>query len=203
MVEKLQITGGRRLAGEVSVGGAKNAAVATIPAVILCDEPCLIENLPYIDDVRVLNAILTKMGAETDLQKNGSMRIDPRSISTHEGTIDLVRRLRASYYLLGALLGRFNKAEIFLPGGCAIGIRPIDLHIKGMEALGANIITEYGKLIAEAPNGLHGADIYLDTVSVGATINIMLAAVKAQGITTLVNAAKEPHVVDLANFLNA
>jgi UDP-N-acetylglucosamine 1-carboxyvinyltransferase len=202
MIEKLQITGQRRLSGQVSVGGAKNAAVAIIPATILCEETCEIENLPYIDDVRVLNAILTKIGADTVLQKNGYMRINPASIHTHRATFELGRRMRASYYLLGALLGRFNKAEIFLPGGCAIGIRPIDLHIKGMEALGAKVTTEYGKLIAEAPNGLTGADIYLDTVSVGATINIMLAAVKARGITTIVNAAKEPHVVDLANFLN-
>lgn len=202
MIEKLQITGKRCLKGEVSVGGAKNAAVAIIPATILCEEICEIENLPYIDDVRVLNAILTKIGADTVLQKNGYMRINPKPIHTYEATYDLVRRMRASYYLLGALLGRFNKAEIFLPGGCAIGIRPIDLHIKGMEALGAKITTEYGKLIAEAPDGLIGADIYLDTVSVGATVNIMLAAVKAQGVTTIVNAAKEPHVVDLANFLN-
>lgn len=202
MIEKLQITGQRRLSGEVSVGGAKNAAVAIIPATILCEETCEIENLPYIDDVRVLNAILTKIGADTVLQKNGYMRINPNPIQTHKVTFDLVRRMRASYYLLGALLGRFNKAEIFLPGGCAIGIRPIDLHIKGMEALGAKVTTEYGKLIAEAPGGLKGADIYLDTVSVGATVNIMLAAVKAKGTTTIVNAAKEPHVVDLANFLN-
>lgn len=202
MIEKLQITGQRRLQGEVSVTGAKNAAVAIIPATILCEEVCEIENLPYIDDVRVLNAILTKMGADTVLQKNGYMRINPKPIHTWQVTYDLVRRMRASYYLLGALLGRFNKAEIFLPGGCQIGIRPIDLHIKGMEALGAKITTEYGKLIAEAPNGLTGADIYLDTVSVGATVNIMLAAVKAKGTTTIVNAAKEPHVVDMANFLN-
>ncbi len=202
MIEKLQITGKKRLKGEVSVSGAKNAAVAIIPATILCDGLCEIENLPYIDDVRVLNAILSKMGAETVLQKNGYMRINAKPIGTHLATYELVRRMRASYYLLGALLGRFRKAEIFLPGGCAIGIRPIDLHIKGMEALGAKVTMEYGKLIAEAPKGLHGADIYLDTVSVGATVNIMLAAVKAEGTTTIVNAAKEPHVVDLANFLN-
>jgi UDP-N-acetylglucosamine 1-carboxyvinyltransferase len=202
MIEKLQITGRKRLSGEVSVAGAKNAAVAIIPAVILCEETCEIENLPYIDDVRVLNAILTKMGADTVLQKNGYMRINPKPIHTWQVTYELVRRMRASYYLLGALLGRFHKAEIFLPGGCQIGIRPIDLHIKGMEALGAKITTEYGKLIAEAPDGLIGADIYMDTVSVGATVNIMLAAVKAEGVTTIVNAAKEPHVVDMANFLN-
>jgi len=202
MREKLIIKGGKPLTGKVSVSGAKNAAVAILPAAILCEDTCEIENLPNIDDVRLLDYLLRKMGADTTLGKT-TISINTNGVGEYIVDNEAVKLMRASYYLIGALLGRFGKAEVSLPGGCAIGLRPIDQHIKGMEALGATVKAEYGMLKAEAPNGLVGTDIYLDLVSVGATINIMLAAVRAQGKTTIVNAAKEPHVVDVANFLNA
>jgi len=202
MREKLIIKGGKPLSGKVSVSGAKNAAVAILPAAILCEDTCEIENLPNIDDVRLLDYLLRKMGADTTLGKT-TISINTHGVGEYIVDNEAVKLMRASYYLIGALLGRFGKAEVSLPGGCAIGLRPIDQHIKGMEALGATVKAEYGMLKAEAPNGLVGTDIYLDLVSVGATINIMLAAVRAQGKTTIVNAAKEPHVVDVANFLNA
>ena len=202
MREKLVIKGGKPLIGEVTVSGAKNAAVAILPAAILCEGKCDIENLPDIEDVRLLEYLLCQMGAKTSFDGD-AMSIDASGVSSCVVDNDAVKRMRASYYLLGALLGRFGKAEVSLPGGCAIGQRPIDQHIKGFEALGAEVKTEYGMLKASAPNGLVGTDIFLDIVSVGATINIMLAAVKAKGKTTIVNAAKEPHVVDLANFLNS
>lgn len=201
MKEKLIIKGGRPLTGTVTVSGAKNAAVAILPATILCEGECELDNLPNIDDVRLINYLLGSMGAKTELN-NTLIKVDTRELSTYILNNDAVKLMRASYYFMGALLGRFGKAEVALPGGCAIGLRPIDQHVKGMEALGATVKTEYGCLKAEAPNGLHGTDIYLDVVSVGATINIMLAAVLAKGKTTIVNAAKEPHVVDVANFLN-
>ena len=202
MREKLVIKGGKPLIGEVTVSGAKNAAVAILPAAILCEGKCDIENLPDIEDVRLIDYLLCQMGAKTRLAGD-AMSIDASGVTSCVVDNDAVKRMRASYYLLGALLGRFGKAEVSLPGGCAIGQRPIDQHIKGFEALGAEVKTEYGMLKAYAPNGLVGTDIFLDIVSVGATINIMLAAVKARGKTTIVNAAKEPHVVDLANFLNS
>ncbi len=202
MREKLVIKGGKPLIGEVTVSGAKNAAVAILPATILCEGKCDIENLPDIEDVRLIDYLLCQMGAKTSFDGD-TMSIDASAVSSWVVENDAVKRMRASYYLLGALLGRFGKAEVSLPGGCAIGQRPIDQHIKGFEALGAVVKTEYGMLKAYAPNGLVGTDIFLDIVSVGATINIMLAAVKAKGKTTIVNAAKEPHVVDLANFLNS
>lgn len=196
-----EITGGNRLEGVVTISGAKNAALAIIPAAILAGESCLLENLPAIEDVRILEKILSRMGAEVDFTPDGEMRMDPRGIQDYHATFDLVRSLRASYYLLGALLGRYKRAEIALPGGCAIGHRPIDQHIKGMRALGAEVRIENGVVKASATK-LAGAEIYLDVVSVGATINIMLAAVGAEGQTIIANAAKEPHVVDVANFLN-
>lgn len=201
MREKLIIRGGKPLTGSVSVSGAKNAAVAILPAALLCEEACEIENLPNIADVHLLNEVLCGMGAKT-VFLNSIITLDSSGVVDSPVDSDSVKQMRASYYLLGTLLGRFGKAQVALPGGCAIGLRPIDQHVKGMEALGATVKTEYGMLIAEAPNGLTGTDIYLDIVSVGATINIMLAAVKARGKTTIVNAAKEPHVVDVANFLN-
>lgn len=201
MKEKLVITGGTPLTGTVSVSGAKNAAVAILPATLLCEGDCEIDNLPDIDDVRLLAYMLGRMGAGIALDKT-AIKIDSRGVNTHVINNDAVKLMRASYYFMGALLGRFGKAQVCLPGGCAIGLRPIDQHIKGMEALGATVKTEYGMLTATAPDGLAGTDIYLDVVSVGATINIMLAAVRARGRTTIVNAAKEPHVVDVANFLN-
>lgn len=196
-----RINGGKRLEGAVTISGAKNAALAIIPAVILSGESCLLENLPEIEDVRIVEEILTSMGADISRTPDGSMRIDPSSISTFSVTGEMVSSMRASYYLLGALLGRYKKAEIALPGGCAIGQRPIDQHIKGMRALGADIVIQGGSVKARADR-LRGAEIYLDVVSVGATINIMLAAVAAEGQTIIANAAKEPHVVDVANFLN-
>ena len=195
------INGGHRLEGSVTISGAKNAAVAIIPAVILAGESCLVENLPQIEDVRILEQILQHMGADVEFTPDGAMRIDPQKINTHAVTFDMVSRLRASYYLLGAMLGRYGHAEIALPGGCSIGQRPIDQHIKGMRALGAKVVIERGIVKAHAQK-LTGAEIYLDVVSVGATINIMLAAVGAEGQTIISNAAKEPHVVDVANFLN-
>ena len=196
-----RINGGNRLEGAVTISGAKNAALAIIPAVILSGESCLLENLPEIEDVRIVEEILTSMGADISRTPDGSMRIDPSGISTFSVTGEMVSSMRASYYLLGALLGRYKKAEIALPGGCAIGQRPIDQHIKGMRALGADIVIQGGSVKARADR-LRGAEIYLDVVSVGATINIMLAAVAAEGQTIIANAAKEPHVVDVANFLN-
>ena len=196
-----RINGGKRLEGAVTISGANNAALAIIPAVILSGESCLLENLPEIEDVRIVEEILTSMGADISRTPDGSMRIDPSGISTFSVTGEMVSSMRASYYLLGALLGRYKKAEIALPGGCAIGQRPIDQHIKGMRALGADIVIQGGSVKARADR-LRGAEIYLDVVSVGATINIMLAAVAAEGQTIIANAAKEPHVVDVANFLN-
>ncbi len=196
-----EITGGKRLEGVVTISGAKNAALAIIPAAILAGESCLLENLPAIEDVRMLEKILRRMGATVEFTPDGEMRLDPQGITDHRVTFDMVRSLRASYYLLGVLLGRYKQAEVALPGGCAIGQRPIDQHIKGMRALGADVRIENGIVKASAAR-LIGAEIYLDVVSVGATINIMLAAVGAEGQTIIANAAKEPHVVDVANFLN-
>ncbi|HPK14634.1 MAG TPA: UDP-N-acetylglucosamine 1-carboxyvinyltransferase [Clostridia bacterium] len=195
------INGGNRLEGSVTVSGAKNAALAIIPAAILAGESCRLENLPRIEDVNMLEHILLKIGASVESTADGGMRIDPRGISNYHVTFDMVSKMRASYYLLGALLGRYGHAEIALPGGCAIGQRPIDQHIKGLRALGAEVSIEHGIVKAKARE-LVGADIYLDMASVGATINIMLAAVAARGQTIISNAAKEPHVVDTANFLN-
>ncbi len=202
MREKLVINGGKPLHGEVSVGGAKNAAVAIIPAIILCDGECVLENLPDIDDVTVLKRTLIKMGAKIETLSKHSLKIDPSTINVNNVMFDIVTHVRASYYILGAMMSKYKEVSVKLPGGCAIGLRPIDQHVKGFTALGAKVTTEYGMLHAEIPEeGLVGADIYLDCVSVGATINIMLAAVKAKGRTTIVNAAKEPHVVDVANML--
>ncbi len=201
MKEKLVIRGGKPLYGSVSVSGGKNAAVAILPAALLCEGVCEIDNLPNIADVHLLNDCLCAMGAKT-MFMNKLMTVDSSCVKDQIIDSDAVKQMRASYYFLGALLGRFGRAQVSLPGGCAIGLRPIDQHVKGMEALGAKVKTEYGVMKAEAPGGLTGTDIYLDIVSVGATINIMLAAIKASGKTTIVNAAKEPHVVDVANFLN-
>ena len=195
------INGGHRLEGAVSVGGATNAALAIIPAAILCGEPCVIENLPYIDDVRVMTELLSQIGAKTEFSSNGVLCIDPSGINNVCVTFDMVNSLRASYYLLGALLGRYGHAEVSFPGGCPIGQRPIDQHIKGFKALGAEVEIENGIVKAKADK-LVGSEIYLDIASVGATINIMLAAARADGITIINNAAKEPYIVDVANFLN-
>lgn len=202
-MEKLIVTGGQRLKGEVTVNGAKNAAVAVIPAALLASEgKCVIENLPHIADVLMFENILKGLGAEVEFIDKHTMKIDSTNLSTYIAPFELVKRMRASYYLIGVMLGRFKKAEVAFPGGCDFGVRPIDQHIKGFEALGAKVSIEHGIIKVEAEK-LVGAPIYLDVVSVGATINIMLAAVLAEGITTIENAAKEPHVVDVANFLNS
>ncbi|NLK96470.1 MAG: UDP-N-acetylglucosamine 1-carboxyvinyltransferase [Epulopiscium sp.] len=201
-MEQLIIRGRKRLQGEVTVNGAKNAAVAVIPAAILCDDICTIENLPYIDDVISLADTLNDMGVKCEFLDPHTLKIDSRNINNFCATYESVKKIRASYYLLGALLGRYKKAEVAFPGGCNFGTRPIDQHIKGFTALGAEVVVEHGMIKASAEK-LVGAQIYLDVISVGATINIMLAAVLAEGTTIIENAAKEPHVVDTANFLNS
>ena len=203
-MEKFVVTGGKPLFGEVNISGAKNAAVAIIPAVILCDEPCQSENIPNISDVTLISKILEQMGAKVRKINKSSLYIDPTHIRTFSAVTELVRGMRASYYLLGALLGKYGKAKVALPGGCNFGVRPIDQHLKGFEALGAETRLVDGAIIeADCEEGLLGSHIYLDVVSVGATMNIMLAACKAKGLTIIENAAKEPHIVDLANFLNS
>ncbi len=200
-MEKILIRGGIPLKGKVRVSGAKNAAVAIMPAAILSGGVCTIDNLPYINDTIIIADILKSMGADVEFGKDGRAVIDAAGIHDYSPNPEHVQKMRASYYLLGALLGRFGRAEVALPGGCNIGARPIDQHLKGLTALGAKIEVEHGMLIGRADK-LVGTEVYLDVVSVGATINIMLAAVYAEGVTTIVNAAKEPHVVDLASFLN-
>ncbi len=203
-MEKFVVNGGNPLFGEVTVSGAKNAAVAIIPAVILCDEPCRIENIPNISDVTLIATILQELGAVVKRVDKSTLDIDPRPINTYVATNDSVRGMRASYYLLGALLGRFHNAKVALPGGCNFGVRPIDQHLKGFALMGAKNELINGAIIeSTADRRLHGARIYFDTVSVGSTMNIILAAVKAEGQTIIENAAKEPHIVDLANFLNS
>ncbi|MBR6667167.1 MAG: UDP-N-acetylglucosamine 1-carboxyvinyltransferase [Clostridia bacterium] len=200
--ERMLITGGNPLMGEVRVSGGKNTAVAVIPATLLCDEPCTIENLPDISDVYALVDILRALGAKVDYVPNAFMTVDPRPAEGWQVSYAHSQRLRASYYLLGALLGRRGEAEVYLPGGCAIGARPIDQHLKGFAALGAEVEQMGGRITAKA-DCMTGSDVFFDVVTVGGTINVMLAAVKAQGNTTIYNAAKEPHIVDLANFLNS
>ena len=203
-MEKFVVSGGKPLFGTVDISGAKNAAVAIIPAVILCDEPCQIENIPNISDVSLIIRILQQMGANVRRINKSSLYIDPTTIRTTTADSDLVRGMRASYYLWGALLGKYGKARVALPGGCNFGTRPFDQHLKGFNALGAETHLVNGAIIeAECKSALHGEHIYLDVVSVGSTMNIMLAATKAQGLTVIENAAKEPHIVDLANFLNS
>jgi UDP-N-acetylglucosamine 1-carboxyvinyltransferase len=201
-LEKIVINGRKVLKGEVYTSGAKNAAVAVVPAALLIEGKCRIENLPDIKDIRVLEETLKQLGADVNYDDKNTILIDSSKVNSYQASYDMIKSMRASYYLLGALLGRFGKAEVALPGGCDFGYRPMDQHIKGFEAMGASVVIEHGmvKLTAEK---LVGSQIYLDVVSVGATINLMLAAVKAEGTTLIENAAKEPHVVDVANFLNA
>ena len=196
------IEGKHRLEGKVCVNGAKNAAVAVIPAAILSNDICIIENLPYIDDVVFLSEAMNELGVKTEFLDRHTLQIDSRNLNNFKAVYDSVKKIRGSYYLLGALLGRYKQAEVAFPGGCNFGVRPIDQHIKGFEALGAEVVVEHGMIRAKADR-LIGTSIYLDVVSVGATINIMLAAVLAEGTTTIENAAKEPHIVDTANFLNS
>ena len=202
---KYIINGGNRLNGEVSISGAKNAAVAIIPAALLVDGACRIENVPKIIDVTLQLEILRELGAHIRLLNSTTVEVNGDYIAEAKVPYELMRKIRASYYLIGALLGRYHHAEVAMPGGCNFGgIRPIDQHIKGFKALGAQVeIREGGYICADAPDGLTGAHIYFDVVSIGATINIMLASVLARGQTILENCAKEPHIVDLANFLNS
>ena len=203
-MEKIVINGGKRLCGEIEVSGMKNAAVAIIFATILNEDKCVIENLPLISDVTAALEILSKIGAKVRLVDKSTVEIDTTRIIPGTSPYDLVRKMRASYYILGAELGRFGKARAAYPGGCDLGVRPIDQHIKGFEALGAVVnISDGGYVDAKTTGGLVGNEVYMDCVTVGGTINVMLAAVKAKGVTVIENAAREPHVVDLANFLNA
>lgn len=202
MKEKIVIQGGTKLTGTLNISGAKNSAVAVIPAAVLSSEKCIIRNLPNIKDVIYLKELLLSLGATVELEGTTTMIVDSSTINNCSADYESAKQMRASYYFIGALLGRFKKAEVPFPGGCDLGVRPIDQHIKGFEALGAKVTIEHGIIKVEAEE-LIGAPIYLDVVSVGATINIMLAASRAKGITTIENAAKEPYIVDVANFLNA
>ncbi|MCM1084195.1 MAG: UDP-N-acetylglucosamine 1-carboxyvinyltransferase [Clostridium sp.] len=205
-MEKYVIKGGNALEGEVTIAGAKNAALGILAAAVLTDDECIIENVPYVEDTKVLLRAIEAIGAKVKY-------IDTHTVSICGGTIEndedlcvtgeYIRKIRASYYLLGALLGKFNRAQVALPGGCEIGLRPIDQHIKGFEALGANVCIDNGGNVVANAERLVGSHVYMDVVTVGATINIMLAAVLAEGKTTIENAAKEPHIVDVANFLNS
>ena len=202
-MDKFIIQGGCRLQGEVEISGAKNAVVAILPAVILSDGPCHIENIPNIADVSTALEILSSLGAAVRRVDKHTVQIDPRGIFTHTVPHDLARHMRASYYFIGALLGRYGEARVSMPGGCNFGVRPIDQHLKGFSALDAVVSPMENGMIEVRSSCLTGNSIYLDMVSVGATVNIMLAAVRAKGTTIIENAAKEPHIVDLANFLNS
>jgi len=196
------VTGGHSLEGQVRVSGGKNTAVAVIPATLLCDEPCTIENLPDIEDVHALADILRDLGAKVDYEPGKMMRVDPRPAEGNAVSYRNAQRLRASYYLLGALLGRCGSARVPTPGGCEIGSRPVDQHLKGFQAIGAEA-GEIGGVLTASCSQLTGGDVFIDMVTVGATVNVMLAATRAKGSTVIYNAAKEPHIVDLANFLNS
>ncbi len=200
-MEHLVINGQRQLCGEVSISGAKNAAVAIIPAAIMAQGKCVIENLPSIEDVYSLVDTLTNIGARCEFVNDNTLVVDSSNIIKYCATYESVKKIRASYYLMGALLGRFKKAEVAMPGGCNFGTRPIDQHLKGFKALGAEYTISHG-IVKLSAQKLVGSNIYLDMPSVGATINIMLAASMAEGVTVIENAAKEPHIVDTANFLN-
>ena len=201
-MERLVINGGIPLKGDVNINGAKNAAVAILPAAVLASEgKCVIDNIPDIEDVHCLERILKSLGCGVKKTDSNILEIDSTDITSCDACTDDVRRMRASYYFIGALLARFKKARVELPGGCPIGVRPIDQHIKGFEALGAEVTIEHGAVNVRADK-LVGANVFFDVVSVGATINVMIAATMAEGLTVLENVAKEPHVVDVANFLN-
>ena len=201
-MEQYIIKGGTPLVGEVQIGGAKNAALAILAAAIMTDETVTIVNLPDVNDINVLLEAMAGIGASIQRIDRHTVRINGSGIGDFSIEYDYTKKIRASYYLLGALLGKYNKAEVALPGGCNIGSRPIDQHLKGFKALGADVLIEHGKIIAEADN-LRGTHLYFDVVSVGATINVMVAAAMADGLTIMENVAKEPHVVDVANFLNS
>ncbi len=201
-MEQYIIKGGNPLVGEVEIGGAKNAALAILSAAIMTDETVLIDNLPDVNDINVLLDAIMGIGASVHRVDRHTVRINGKGVSNFKIEYEYMKKIRASYYLLGALLGKYKRAEVALPGGCNIGSRPIDQHLKGFRALGADVEIEHGKIIAEADR-LVGKHIYFDVVSVGATINVMMAATMAEGLTILENVAKEPHVVDVANFLNS
>ncbi len=202
-MERLVINGGKSLNGNVEINGAKNAAVAILPAAIMAHNgKCVIDNIPDIEDVHCLERILVSLGCKVNKIDSNTLEIDSENVNNFDACIDEVRRMRASYYFIGALLARFKEARVVLPGGCPIGVRPIDQHIKGFEALGAKVVIEHGAVKVKADK-LVGANIFFDVVSVGATINVMIAATLAEGVTILENVAKEPHVVDVANFLNS
>ncbi len=201
-MDKFVVNGGRRLSGRVTISGAKNAAVAILPAVLLADSPCIIENVPDISDVNAILRAIRVLGAEIKQLDRTTFEIDPTGVKSYIVNKDMTKGMRASSYFLGALLGRCRRAKVAPPGGCDIGLRPIDQHIKGFEALGARVRIDGGMVEAKAER-LGGCTVYLDMVSVGATVNIMLAAARARGMTVIENAAREPHIVDLANFLNS
>jgi len=200
-VDSIVVNGGKRLKGEVNISGAKNAAIAVIPAAILSGGICVIDNIPNISDVFAELEALSCMGATVTMKTQNSFEIDTTGLRNVSPPYEIARKMRASYYFIGALMGRFGEASVPMPRGCDLGVRPIDQHIKGFEALGATVDTT-GGIVRVKSDVLIGSSIYLDVVSVGATINIMLAAVRAKGLTVIENAAKEPHIVDLANFLN-
>ena len=203
-MKKYIVKGGKPLQGEVPISGAKNAAVAILPAALLVNGTCRIENIPQISDVSLIFDILADLGAEVRTINPHAVEINCEHIRSTRTPYELARKIRASYYMIGALLSRFGRAEVPMPGGCNFGVRPIDQHIKGFTAMGAEVTIESGFIHARAEGGhLHGAQVYLDVVSVGATMNIMMAAALADGLTVIENAAKEPHIVDLANFLNS
>lgn len=201
-VEQYVIRGGSPLVGEVEIGGAKNAALAILTAAIMADEPVLIENMPDVSDINVLLEAIEAIGAGVERIDRHTVKINGSTIGSISVDYDYIKKIRASYYLLGALLGKYKKSEVPLPGGCNIGSRPIDQHLKGFRALGATVTIDHGSIIATADH-LYGSHIFLDMASVGATINIMMAASLAKGNTIIENVAKEPHVVDVANFLNS
>ena len=203
-MDKYIIHGGRPLQGEIAISGAKNAAVAIIPAVLLVDGVCRLENIPQISDVDMLLTILEGLGARIDRIDAATVEIDCTKVHFVDAPYELMRKIRASYYFIGSMRGRFGTAKTTMPGGCNFGLRPIDQHVKGMTAMGATIEIKEGFVYANTPDGkMHGAKVYLDKVSVGATMNIILAASMAKGRTVIENAAREPHIVDLANFLNS
>ncbi|MBQ7957897.1 MAG: UDP-N-acetylglucosamine 1-carboxyvinyltransferase [Clostridia bacterium] len=201
-MEKIVVNGGKQLYGEINISGAKNAVLAILPATILAQDICRIENLPDISDVKIMVDILSLLGAQVKYINRSTIEVDTRFVNSSEVPYDYAKQMRASYYFIGALLGRFSKASVAMPGGCFFGVRPIDQHIKGFEALGCTVNIENAIVDASVDGNMYGSSIYMDVVSVGATMNIMLAAVKARGLTIIENAAKEPHIVDLANFLN-
>lgn len=201
-MEQYIIKGGNPLVGEVEIGGAKNAALAILAAAIMTDETVLIDNLPDVNDINVLLEAIQGIGATVQRIDRHTVKINGSAITDFSIEYDYIKKIRASYYLLGAMLGKYKRAEVALPGGCNIGSRPIDQHLKGFRALGADVDIEHGKIVAEAEQ-LRGTHLYFDVVSVGATINVMMAAAMAEGLTIMENVAKEPHVVDVANFLNS